>query len=132
MVVQFHVIIADESHYLKNADAQRTKAILPLLQSANRAVLLTGTPALSRPAELYPQLACVESAVACVGSVANRRVTSAIGRGVFKAFKPFGFRYCNGHRVSCPSLGTHVCSAVDIADDSCRVTTDWTSLALRI
>jgi SNF2-related domain len=36
--------------------AQCTKAILPLLQRARRAILLSGTPALSKPAELLPQL----------------------------------------------------------------------------
>jgi hypothetical protein len=36
--------------------AKRTKAALPLLQGARRAVLLSGTPALSRPAELLTQL----------------------------------------------------------------------------
>ncbi|GIM17500.1 hypothetical protein Vretimale_20047 [Volvox reticuliferus] len=37
-------------------EAQRTKAALPLVQQARRAVLLTGTPALSKPAELVPLL----------------------------------------------------------------------------
>lgn len=36
--------------------SKRTKAAVPLLQSASRAILLTGTPTLSRPGELLPQL----------------------------------------------------------------------------
>lgn len=36
--------------------AQRTKALLPLLKSAKRAILLSGTPALSRPFEVFWQL----------------------------------------------------------------------------
>ena len=35
--------------------AQRTKQTVPLLEAARRAVLLTGTPALSRPKELFTQ-----------------------------------------------------------------------------
>jgi len=54
--VGFRVVLADESHYLKSPSAQRTKAALPLLRAATRAILLTGTPALSRPAELFSQL----------------------------------------------------------------------------
>jgi SNF2 family DNA or RNA helicase len=52
----FKCIIVDESHMLKNKKSKRTKAVLPLLQSANRVIMLSGTPALSRPAELYPQI----------------------------------------------------------------------------
>ena len=36
--------------------AQRTKACLPLLRDARRAILLSGTPALSKPIELMTQL----------------------------------------------------------------------------
>lgn len=51
-----NVVICDECHYLKNGKAQRTKALLPLLKSARRAILLSGTPALSRPSEVFWQL----------------------------------------------------------------------------
>jgi SWI/SNF-related matrix-associated actin-dependent regulator of chromatin subfamily A-like protein 1 len=36
--------------------AERTKAVLPFLKRAPRVILLSGTPALSRPSELFPQL----------------------------------------------------------------------------
>jgi SWI/SNF-related matrix-associated actin-dependent regulator 1 of chromatin subfamily A len=52
----FKIIIADESHYLKNGLAKRTNACVPLLQKAKYAILLTGTPALSRPIELFKQV----------------------------------------------------------------------------
>jgi len=51
-----NVIICDECHYLKNGKAQRTKTLLPLIKAADRAILLTGTPALSRPIEVFWQL----------------------------------------------------------------------------
>lgn len=37
-------------------NAQRTKCMDNLVQRARRAILMTGTPALSRPIELYPQV----------------------------------------------------------------------------
>ena len=52
----FKMVIADESHYLKSGDTLRTKALTPIIKSAKRAVLITGTPALSRPMELFPQV----------------------------------------------------------------------------
>lgn len=60
---KFQVVVADESHYLKNPQAQRTKLCLPLLQAAKRCLLLTGTPALSRPIELFKQLEALQPQV---------------------------------------------------------------------
>lgn len=73
---RFGVVIMDESHLLKNNKAARTKAALPLLKAAKRAFLLSGTPAVSRPAELYPQI-------------------SAIAPNLFRGgFHEYGLRYC--------------------------------------
>lgn len=93
----YQLIIADESHLMKNITSKRTKALIPLLQSAKRCILLSGTPALrynyfvqknitehtkqtfaSRPAELYPQI-------------------SAVMPRLFPHFRDFGVRYCAGH-----------------------------------
>lgn len=52
----FGCAIVDESHMLKNKSAKRTMRLIPILQSTKRCVLLSGTPALARPAELWPQL----------------------------------------------------------------------------
>lgn len=46
--IQYKVIIADESHLLKNTKAARTKSALKLIQNCKRVILLSGTPALSR------------------------------------------------------------------------------------
>ncbi|KAG8508887.1 DNA annealing helicase and endonuclease ZRANB3, partial [Galemys pyrenaicus] len=54
----FKVVIVDESHYMKSRNAARSKILLPIVQKAKRAILLTGTPALGRPEEieaLFPQ-----------------------------------------------------------------------------
>jgi SWI/SNF-related matrix-associated actin-dependent regulator 1 of chromatin subfamily A len=52
----FNAIIVDESHALKNKASKRTLAVLPLLKSAERCLMLSGTPALARPSELWPQI----------------------------------------------------------------------------
>jgi len=58
--VPFQALIVDESHYIKNPRAQRTKAVLELAQTIRsrngKIYLLTGTPILNRPVELLPQL----------------------------------------------------------------------------
>ncbi|XP_065606394.1 DNA annealing helicase and endonuclease ZRANB3 [Cyrtonyx montezumae] len=52
----FKVVVIDESHYMKSRNATRSKILLPIVQKAIRAILLTGTPALGRPEELFMQI----------------------------------------------------------------------------
>jgi SNF2 family DNA or RNA helicase len=63
---QFKMVIADESHYLKTHNAVRTKLVTPLLAAAQHAVLLSGTPMLARPVELYAQISALNKSL--VGS----------------------------------------------------------------
>lgn len=49
----FKVVIVDESHYMKSRNATRSRLLLPVVQKAKRAILLTGTPALGRPEEVW-------------------------------------------------------------------------------
>ncbi|KAI8515486.1 SWI/SNF- matrix-associated actin-dependent regulator of chromatin sub A-like protein 1 [Branchiostoma belcheri] len=77
----YRVIIMDESHVLKNFKTARTKAALPLLKAASRVILLSGTPALSRPSELFTQLSAVEPRL-------------------FSSFHEFGVRYCEGKQTA--------------------------------
>jgi len=58
----FECVIADESHNLKQKDSQRCKLALPIMKQSKRLVLLSGTPALNRPVELYPQLNALDPA----------------------------------------------------------------------
>ncbi|XP_011621950.1 SWI/SNF-related matrix-associated actin-dependent regulator of chromatin subfamily A-like protein 1 isoform X2 [Amborella trichopoda] len=74
---KFKIVIADESHFLKNPQAKRTSACLPILQRARHVVLLTGTPALSRPIELFKQL-------------------EALYPDVYNNVHEYGQRYCKG------------------------------------
>mmetsp|Transcript_86659 Transcript_86659/g.260150 ORF Transcript_86659/g.260150 Transcript_86659/m.260150 type:complete len:169 (+) Transcript_86659:997-1503(+) len=77
----FAAVVADEAHYLKSRKAGRTVAVLSLLRAARRALLLSGTPALSRPAELYTQLHALDPAT-------------------FGSFKAFANRYCAPRRTA--------------------------------
>ncbi len=61
----------------KYLQAARTKAAVKLIQNCKRVILLSGTPALSRPAELYSQL-------------------TAINPNLFGTFHDYGLRYCDG------------------------------------
>jgi len=57
----FRAIIVDESHALKSKTTKRTRAVLPILKAAQRCLLLSGTPALAKPSELWPQLSVLGS-----------------------------------------------------------------------
>lgn len=73
----FDIICCDESHYVKSRKTKRTKAITPLLKSARYALLITGTPALNRPIELFSQLYMLRPAYV-------------------KNYTAYAKRYCNG------------------------------------
>uniref|UniRef100_A0A452Q9N0 SWI/SNF-related matrix-associated actin-dependent regulator of chromatin subfamily A-like protein 1 n=1 Tax=Ursus americanus TaxID=9643 RepID=A0A452Q9N0_URSAM len=75
----FKVVIIDESHFLKNIKTARCRAAMPLLKVAKRVILLSGTPAMSRPAELYTQIIGVRPTF-------------------FPQFHAFGLRYCDAKR----------------------------------
>ncbi|KAM4710695.1 DNA annealing helicase and endonuclease ZRANB3 [Anableps anableps] len=75
---RFAVVVVDESHYLKSRNAARTKILVPLIQSAKRAILLTGTPALGRPEELFMQ----------IDALYPRR---------FGTWTDYAKKYCNAH-----------------------------------
>ncbi|NXU38025.1 SMAL1 protein, partial [Drymodes brunneopygia] len=76
----FQVVIIDESHFLKNTKTARCQAAMPLLKAAKRVILLSGTPAMSRPAELYTQIAAVQPTF-------------------FPLFHSFGLRYCDARKM---------------------------------
>ena len=56
---EFDVVICDESHYIKNSKAIRTKAALEILKKAKKKIMLTGTPIMNRPIELQTVLAAL-------------------------------------------------------------------------
>jgi len=72
----FKIGVADEAHYLKSFDSQRSKYLIPILQKCKRSIMLTGTPALARPRELFNMLKIIRP-------------------DIFVAFQLFGNRYCD-------------------------------------
>jgi superfamily II DNA or RNA helicase len=82
LVAGFKVVIVDEAHYLKGRDTVRSKLLLPILSGARRCVMLTGTPALNRPVELFPLLATLRPA-----------------QPEWKTYSCFVNRYCDAKRT---------------------------------
>ncbi len=92
---QWDLLVVDECHYLKNPDAQRTKAVLG--QKANprrnkdavagvtarRRVFMTGTPVLNKPVELWPLCEALDP--------------NGLGRNFFGFAKRYCNAYNNGH-----------------------------------
>lgn len=52
----FKTIVCDESHYLKNHKAARTKATLEIAEECESVLFLSGTPVTNRPKELWTTL----------------------------------------------------------------------------
>lgn len=78
--IKFGVVIMDESHTLKNFKAKCTTCALQLAKRADRVILLSGTPALSRPVELFTQLQMLDKS--------------------FLNFKEYSSRYCEGKQTN--------------------------------
>lgn len=73
---KFKIAIGDEAHYLKTCNSQRSQSCVPLLKSCKHVILLTGTPALAKPRELF-------------------NLVSIIRPDIFTNFRDFGMRYCD-------------------------------------
>eukprot|EP00887_Chlorella_sp_A99_P006963 scaffold2.g6963.t1 len=71
------VLIVSYEMVKKSPITQRTRAVAGLARAMRRMVLVTGTPALSRPIELFPQI-------------------DILAPGMFGSINDFGMRYCNG------------------------------------
>lgn len=56
---KFNVLIMDESHYVKNKSAKRTKVLMRMARMTPHVFLLTGTPAPNKPVELWTQIAMI-------------------------------------------------------------------------
>ena len=83
----FQCVIADESHNLKQLSSQRCQLAMPILQSSKRCLLLSGTPALNRPVELWPQLLSLDPKGRMFGE----------SKGM--CYTEYTKRYCNAKRT---------------------------------
>jgi SNF2 domain-containing protein len=73
------LLVCDESHYIKSPKSQRSKLTRALGPLAARRILMTGTPVLNKPAELWAQLNLIDPVQ-------------------WPKFFPFATRYCDAHR----------------------------------
>lgn len=81
LLVGAKAIVLDESHYLKNGKAIRTKVTAELVKNIPVRLCLTGTPVMNRPSELISQL-------------------KILGRlDELGGFMHFAKRYCNMHQT---------------------------------
>lgn len=78
MLKDFGMVILDESHNIKNQKSKQTANATKLCEKAKHVIMISGTPALSRPAELFPQLHILDSK--------------------FTTFYHFTKRYCDGQQ----------------------------------
>ncbi|EPY89080.1 hypothetical protein CB1_000138048 [Camelus ferus] len=76
----FKVVIIDVPHFLKNIKTAPCRAAMPLLKVAKRVILLSGTPAMSWPAELYTQILAIKPTF-------------------FPQFLTLGLRYCGAKQM---------------------------------
>lgn len=58
------MVVTDEAHYVKNPEAQRTKALMGLLKRTERALFMTGTPLENRVEEMCFLVDCLQPEVA--------------------------------------------------------------------
>jgi SWI/SNF-related matrix-associated actin-dependent regulator of chromatin subfamily A-like protein 1 len=77
---EWDLLVLDEAHFIKSLKAQRTKLVLGLRGVIKRKVLLTGTPIMNRPAELWSLLSFLDPVT-------------------WGKFFPFARKYCNAHRT---------------------------------
>ena len=74
--LNFKCCIADEAHFLKSRDSKRSLTLLPILTSARRVILLTGTPMMNRPSELFNLL-------------------KTLRPDIIRSFVEYAWRYCD-------------------------------------
>lgn len=78
-VVKWDCVVCDEFHYIKNNRAQRTKAVKAVAKRSPCLILLSGTPMLSRPVELYNGL-------------------NLLKPEIWNNYMDFTKKYCGGHQ----------------------------------
>ncbi|PSC75396.1 DNA annealing helicase and endonuclease ZRANB3 [Micractinium conductrix] len=88
--LQWRVVVVDESHTLRTSskppDALHTEAVVSAVKAARRAILLTGTPSLSRPFDLFRQVDAI--------------MPGLLGRSRIE----FAVAYCNRREVPLPGF----------------------------
>ena len=73
---EFAMVIADECHEFTKQTTRLYKQVQPIISKAKAVILLSGTPSLNRPSELFTQL-------------------SLLRPDVFNSFREYSTRYCH-------------------------------------
>jgi SWI/SNF-related matrix-associated actin-dependent regulator 1 of chromatin subfamily A len=96
ITLTFDLVIVDEAHYAKNPKAQRTKHVKDIAARAKRRILLSGTPIMNRPVELWSLLQITDPETwDPPGFVKGRPAGAGEGAGFFR----FAKRYCDAKEV---------------------------------
>jgi SNF2 family DNA or RNA helicase len=88
--------ILDESHYVKNPKAARSKLVAAVQKRCKRTIALTGTPILNKPVEIWPLLQMLAPEVWDPAGLKGQEI---VGAGQGAGFFRFAKRYCNAHKV---------------------------------
>lgn len=62
--IKLDLVVADEAHYVKNPDAQRTKALYSLMSRSDKILFMTGTPIENRVDEMISLINCLQPKIA--------------------------------------------------------------------
>lgn len=73
------VLIVDEAHNMKNNKSKRTEAIISIAHASKRAIIMSGTPFLNKPIEIWPLLYAINPA-----------------HPEWKDYNEFAIKYCEG------------------------------------
>jgi SWI/SNF-related matrix-associated actin-dependent regulator 1 of chromatin subfamily A len=122
---RWDLLILDEGHYAKNPKAARTKLVFELKARSKKVLVLTGTPVLNKPLELFPLLQLVAPEVWDPPGLAMRKSNGKktyvpVGAGGGAGFFKYAKRYCNAHAEQIPSKRW-----VDANGDEQRTKTIW-------
>jgi len=91
------LLLIDEGHYIKNPQSRRAKEVRRIAKLAKRVVVITGTPIMNRPVELWPILQIVDPETwDPPGFVKGNRVGAGEGASFFR----FAKTYCDAHQES--------------------------------
>lgn len=95
---EWDLLVCDEAHYAKNPKSARTKLVQAVAKRCKRKLLLTGTPILNKPVELFPLLQIVApEEFDPRGSVRVNGRTEMVEAGNGAGFWRFVKRYCDAH-----------------------------------
>ncbi|KAL7571475.1 hypothetical protein ACA910_019226 [Epithemia clementina (nom. ined.)] len=102
----YDVMICDEAHYLKSIQSQRTLAVLGNGRKSHPGIssrylwLLTGTPMLNRPVELYPLLRAIfNDGPSTTATASTTQPSKRLQNIKLESFTAFTNKYCDAQSV---------------------------------